>query len=222
MKKIVCFLVLTIITTGYPQVPDFAVRRPGPSYAMPSKQADSHETGTPYFVYGGVHFMGGVPMGGAGIRLRKETHCLDFSGYTCLLYFPRAVSVFHLRGLCLFYPNQQGFEFKPDFLPHHNELVIEKSIPCAMLTTDLETILDQKNIRKLVLAGASTNNSIEATARTASGLGFSVFVVEDACFAFAKKDYFGTARTAADVHAMSLANLKDEYAQVVNSERLLA
>lgn len=122
----------------------------------------------------------------------------------------------------VFYPNQQGFEFKPDFLPHHNELVIEKSIPCAMLTTDLETILDQKNIRKLVLAGASTNNSIEATARTASGLGFSVFVVEDACFAFAKKDYFGTARTAADVHAMSLANLKDEYAQVVNSERLLA
>ncbi len=120
-----------------------------------------------------------------------------------------------------FYPNQQSFEFKPDFLPHHNELVIEKSIPCAMLTTNLETILDQKNTRKLVLVGASTNNSIEATARTASGLGFRVAVVEDACFTFAKSDYFGTARTAQEVHAMSLANLDGEYAQIINSELLL-
>lgn len=121
----------------------------------------------------------------------------------------------------VFWPEQQGFEFKPDFLPQGDELVIEKNIPCAMLTTHLEKILAQKNIRKLVLVGASTNNSVEATARTASGLGFRVFVVEDACFTFDKKDYFGTTRIAEEVHAMSLANLQGEYAQVINAEKIL-
>lgn len=121
----------------------------------------------------------------------------------------------------VFWPDQQGFQFKPDFLPQGDELVIEKNIPCAMLTTGLEKILEQKNIRKIVLVGASTNNSIEATARTASGLGFKVVIVEDACFTFAASDYFGTARTAQEVHAMSLANLNGEYAQIINSAVLL-
>lgn len=121
----------------------------------------------------------------------------------------------------VFWPDQRGFEFKPEFLPQGDELIIEKSVPCAMLTTDLKKILDQKNIQQIVLIGASTNNSIESTARTASGLGFAVAVVEDACFTFAKEDYSGTARTAAEVHAMSLANLNMEYAQVVKSSLLL-
>jgi nicotinamidase-related amidase len=121
----------------------------------------------------------------------------------------------------VFWPDQQGFEFKPDFLPQGVEPIVEKNIPCALLKTNLEQMLDQKNSRKIVLIGAATNNSIEATARTASGLGFQVLVVEDACFAFAKKDYFGTTRTAADVHAMSLANLQDEYAQIINAEKML-
>lgn len=121
----------------------------------------------------------------------------------------------------VFWPDQQGFEFKPDFLPQGDELIIEKSIPCAMLTTDLKKILDQRNIRKIVLVGASTNNSIEATARTASGLGFAVVVVEDACFTFAQQDYSGTTRTAAEVHAMSLANLSVEYAQIITANELL-
>ena len=121
----------------------------------------------------------------------------------------------------VFWPEQQGFEFKPDFLPQDDEPIVEKNVPCALLKTNLEQILDQKNIRKIVLIGASTNNSIEATARNLSSLGFRVCIVEDACFTFAKKDYFGIARTAADVHAMSLANLRDEYAEITHSTQLL-
>jgi len=121
----------------------------------------------------------------------------------------------------VFWPHQQGFEFKPEFLPHNNELVIEKSIPCALLKSDLNNILEQQKIHTLVLVGASTNNSVEATARTAGNMGFTVVVVEDACFTFAKADYFGAARTAQEVHAMSLANLHREYAQVINSKDLL-
>jgi len=79
----------------------------------------------------------------------------------------------------VFWPGQQGFEFKPNFLPQGDELVIEKNIPCALLNTNLEQILNQQNIQKTVLIGAATNNSIEATARTANGLGFRVLVVEE-------------------------------------------
>lgn len=121
----------------------------------------------------------------------------------------------------VFWPEQQGFEFKSNFLPQGDELIIEKSIPCAMLTNNLKQILDQLSIQKIVLVGASTNNSVEATARTASGFGFNVVIVEDACFTFAKSDYLGTKRTATEVHAMSLANLNGEYAQVISSIELL-
>jgi hypothetical protein len=37
-------------------------------------------------------------------------------------------------------------------------------------------------------------------------------VVEDACFTFARKDWNGIERTAAEVHAMSLANLRPNIA----------
>jgi hypothetical protein len=41
--------------------------------------------------------------------------------------------------------------------------------------------------------------------------------VADATFTFDKIDFDGLKRSAAEVHAMSLANLQDEYARVINS-----
>jgi nicotinamidase-related amidase len=68
----------------------------------------------------------------------------------------------------------------------------------------------------------STNNSVEATARTAGNLGFKTQVVSDATYTFDKIDYAGTPRTAAQVHAMALANLDGEYATIVSTEALLS
>lgn len=121
----------------------------------------------------------------------------------------------------VFWPAQPGFEFKPDFVPEPGELIIEKSIPCAMTQSGLAQILRHQNIGWVVIVGAATNNSVEATTRTAAGLGFKVVVVEDACFTFAKADYFGNVKTAHEVHAMSLANLQHEYAQITDAQSLL-
>ena len=79
-----------------------------------------------------------------------------------------------------------------------------------------------RGIDAVVLVGVSTNNSVEATARTAGNLGFDTHVAADATFAFAKVDYSGTPRSADDVHAMALANLQGEYASVASSTELLA
>ncbi|EHK60516.1 hypothetical protein [Halomonas sp. GFAJ-1] len=46
--------------------------------------------------------------------------------------------------------------------------------------------------------------------------------VSTATFTFAKRDYAGTYRTAYEVHAMSLANLDGEYAEIVSTEEALA
>lgn len=115
----------------------------------------------------------------------------------------------------VFWPHQQGFDFRPEFIPEAGELVIEKATPCAFTHTDLQQQLNRLGIGNIVVTGVATNNSVEATARTGGNLGFVVHVIEDGCFCFAKADFFGQARSADEVHAMSLANLHDEYATVI-------
>ena len=98
---------------------------------------------------------------------------------------------------------------------------MEKNVPDAFINSALERWLRVRGIAHVVIVGVSTNNSVEASARTAGNLGFYTRVVADACFAFAKTDYAGTARSAEEVHAMALANLDGEYATVVETQALL-
>jgi nicotinamidase-related amidase len=138
----------------------------------------------------------------------------------------KGLAVIHVRHISRtagspFWPGQSGAEFQPELAPLLNEHVVEKNVPDAFIHTGLERWLHVRGIRQLVIAGVSTNNSVEATARTAGNLGFKTFVVADATFAFAKEDYAGVPRTADEVHAMSLANLSGEYAVVVKTEEVI-
>lgn len=122
----------------------------------------------------------------------------------------------------VFAPGQGGVEFQERFLPLPHEHVVEKNVPDAFIHTGLERWLHARGIRHLVIAGVSTNNSVEASARTAGNLGFETVVVADACFAFDKQDFGGTWRSAEEVHLMALANLHGEYAQVLSTEAVIA
>lgn len=138
----------------------------------------------------------------------------------------RSAAVVHVRHISrtpgsLFWPGQPGVEFQPALAPLDSEHVVEKNVPDAFIHSGLERWLRVRDIDSLVIVGVSTNNSVESTARTAGNLGFDVRVVADACFAFAQPDYAGNARTAAEVHAMSLANLQGEYATIIDSKQLL-
>jgi len=114
----------------------------------------------------------------------------------------------------VFAPGQPGAEFQERFAPLALEHIVEKNVPDAFVNTGLERWLHVRGIRDVVIAGVSTNNSVEATARTAGNLGFLTVVVADACFTFDKADFGGTLRSADDVHLMTLANLHGEYADV--------
>lgn len=120
-----------------------------------------------------------------------------------------------------FAPGQSGVEFQEALQPLRHEHVVEKNVPDAFINTALERWLRVRDVHRIVLAGVSTNNSVEASARTAGNLGFDTVVVADATFAFAMTDYAGTLRSADEVHAMSLANLNGEYATVMDTRSVL-
>ena len=120
-----------------------------------------------------------------------------------------------------FWPGQPGVEFQADLAPLDAEHVVEKNVPDAFINTGLERWLRVRGIDSVAIVGVSTNNSVEATARTAGNLGFRTLVVADATFAFAKRDYEGVQRSAAEVHAMALANLDREYATIVKTAGLI-
>jgi len=119
-------------------------------------------------------------------------------------------------------PGQDGNDFKPEVAPLPGETIIPKQTNSAFIGTDLESHLRARGVDTLLITGVSTNNSVEATVRMAGNLGFQTFLVADACFTFARRDFHGRLRTADEVHSMSLANLDGEYCTVVSTASVLA
>jgi nicotinamidase-related amidase len=118
-------------------------------------------------------------------------------------------------------PGQPLHDFKPEAQPLDGETVIAKRTNSAFIGTDLESRLRSAGHTRLVITGVITNNSVEATVRMAGNLGFETFLVEDAVFTFGRSDWTGAFRTAAEVHAMSLANLDGEYCSIVRTAQLM-
>ncbi|MEB0040117.1 MULTISPECIES: cysteine hydrolase family protein [unclassified Pseudomonas] len=121
----------------------------------------------------------------------------------------------------VFWPEQSGVDYQPEFLPVEGEREWQKQTPDAFCGTSLESELRTDSISQIVIVGVVTNNSVESTARSGGNLGFDVLVVHDACFTFDQPDFFGNPHTAEEVHAMSLGNLHGEYATVVATNEVL-
>ncbi|CAG0926431.1 nicotinamidase/pyrazinamidase [Thermoflexales bacterium] len=119
-------------------------------------------------------------------------------------------------------PQQPGNEFKPPVAPLPLERIVDKTTNSAFIGTTLEADLRAAGIDTLIITGVITNNSVEATARMAGNLGFNTIVVADATATFARPDFNGVLRSAEEVHALSLANLQDEYAAIRSTREVLA
>ena len=161
----------------------------------------------------------------AGIRNNPEAE----SNIAALLgaWRGRGATVVHVRHISRdpasgFAPGQAGALFQRLLAPLPGEHIVEKNVPDAFIHSSLERWLRVRGIEALVVAGVSTNISVECSVRSAGNLGFGVTVVEDASFAFARADHAGVLRSADDVHAMSLANLGGEYATVAPTAALVA
>ncbi|MET1080586.1 MAG: cysteine hydrolase family protein [Pseudomonas sp.] len=152
-----------------------------------------------------------------------EQRMLDLLGHWRQRHWP----LLHVRHISrsatsVFAPGQVGALFQAAFEPGPEEALFEKNVPDAFAQSGLERWLRVRALDQLVIVGVSSENSVESTARSAGNLGFRAFVAEDACYTFAKNDFHGHARSAEEVHAMAMANLHGEYAQVLDCAALLA
>jgi nicotinamidase-related amidase len=106
--------------------------------------------------------------------------------------------------------------------PHAGELVYRKRVNSAFVGTTLERDLRARGITSLVIVGLTTNHCISTTARFAGNLGFTTFVVSDGTATFDRIGLDGRLRLANDVHNAALSDLQDEFAQIIDTETLLA
>jgi len=119
-------------------------------------------------------------------------------------------------------PGQPGVEIKPEAEPREGEPVFKKSVNSAFIGTGLEEHLRSGGIESLVMVGLTTNHCVSTTARMAGNLGFTTFVVEDATATFDRVGPDGVFHPAELVHSVSLANLHEEFAAVVQSSEVLS
>lgn len=120
------------------------------------------------------------------------------------------------------HPAESGHAFKPEALPLPGETIIAKSGHAAFVGTELEALLRQREVDRLVIAGFITNGCVSSTARLANDLGFKVVVLHDACATFAVEDPFGEMVPAETLHRVGLTELHGAFAMVLGTEDLLA
>lgn len=120
------------------------------------------------------------------------------------------------------HPEHAGYAFKAQALPLEGEPVFGKSVNSAFIGTALERHLREQGIDTLVIAGLTTDHCVSTSARMAGNLGFTTYVVSDACATFARTGADGTRFSAAQIHATALASLHGEFATVIDSRAALA
>jgi nicotinamidase-related amidase len=115
-----------------------------------------------------------------------------------------------------------GHEVKPEARPQGTEQVYRKTVNSAFIGTRLSADLYERNIKTLVIVGLTTNHCVSTTARMAGNLGFRTFVASDATATFDRANLDGTIRSAEEVHTAALSDLHGEFAQVIDTQRLIA
>jgi nicotinamidase-related amidase len=134
----------------------------------------------------------------------------------------KRVPIIHIRHASLnpasrFGAGKSGYAVKEEAREQPGEPVLVKHVNSSFIGTDLEPRLRQLGIENVVIVGATTNHCVETTTRMAGNLGFKAKLVRDATWTFDRDGVDGEPYTAAQIHAMTLANLKDEFAEIVTT-----
>jgi nicotinamidase-related amidase len=120
------------------------------------------------------------------------------------------------------HPSAPGNGFKPGYGPVGDEPVVAKSVNAAFIGTDLELRLRRLDVDSVVLFGITTDMCVSTSTRVASNLGFASLVVGDATATFDLRDTRGQVIAAEEVARIHLATLHAEFAEVVDTDALLA
>ena len=119
------------------------------------------------------------------------------------------------------HPSKDTHAFFPAVAPQSEEPIIPKNVNSAFIGTDLEQRLQNQGIQDIVIAGLTTEHCISTSTRMAANLGFDVTLISDATAAFSKEGIDGKFIAAEMVHQIELANLKDEFATIKDTDTVL-
>lgn len=119
-------------------------------------------------------------------------------------------------------PSHPGNALRPGFEPQGDEPLVRKSVNAAFIGTDLDLRLRRLQITSIVLFGVSTDMCVSTTARVAANLGYRTIVVGDACHCFDQPDADGRIIPADDIQRAHLATLRAEFAEVIDTDGLIA
>jgi nicotinamidase-related amidase len=120
-----------------------------------------------------------------------------------------------------FYHEKEGVEFMDFIQPLEEDMVITKSVNSAFIGTDLHQILKDMKSNHVVIVGLTTNHCVETTTRMAGNYGFNPILVSDAAATFDRKGMNGEVFSADSIHAMTMANLNEEFAVIADTESVI-
>lgn len=134
--------------------------------------------------------------------------------------------LFHIQH-CSVNPNSKlaaenpGNQIKDIVAPAINEPVIKKTVNSAFIGTDLKEQLDTQKIDTVVIIGLTTDHCVSTTTRMASNYGYKTYIISDATATFSKTGINNEFYDAQTMHLAALAQLKDEFATVINAEAII-
>lgn len=120
-----------------------------------------------------------------------------------------------------FTPNSEGAKLHPKVINRADEPVVLKHFVNSFRETDLKSILDEQDIKELVVVGSMSHMCVDGITRAAADFGYKVTVIHDAC-ATLDLEFNGVTVPAAQVHAAFMAALAFAYASVVSTGDYLA
>ncbi len=119
-----------------------------------------------------------------------------------------------------FTPESEGAKIHQSVAAVEGEPVILKHQINSFRDTQLQQILNDLNVDKLVIVGAMSHMCIDAVTRAAVDLGYECHVAHDAC-ATLDLEFNGVTVPAKHVHHAFMAALSFGYCQVESTDHLL-
>lgn len=118
----------------------------------------------------------------------------------------------------VFAKGRWGGDWHPDFAPQPGDIVVKEHWGgSSFANTDLDLLLKQKGVTRLIIIGLIANTCVETTARSAADHGYHVTLVRDATAAFSQEAMHAAHAINAPnfVHALvTTAELLDAFGRV--------
>lgn len=158
----------------------------------------------------------------AKFELDKAEEASNNAAKLLKIFREKSMKIVHIRheGSKFFIKGTEGSQIHKSVEPIENEIVITKNFPNSFLKTNLKEILEESNIKSLIIVGAMSHMCIDATTRAASDFGYKCTVVKDAT-ATRELEFNGIKIPSKYVHASFMAALEFAYAKIENTQDVI-